>query len=160
MHNKFTYVECVGWGGTDVEALDECTNASHMTLLRQCRLEVAHSTALAPARRLQMEWRNNTIPLLSSQKDTMARKKKTVQPWKCKSIWVLALNIQSYGLRSYRWYFNSFKLCRSLCIEVHLNGICIMCVEALVCSMGAMPAKFVIDRHASRQANWKGKEMT
>ena len=30
-----------------------------------------------------------------------------------------------------------------------------MCVKALVCSMGAMPAKFVIDRHASRQTNLK-----
>ena len=35
-----------------------------------------------------------------------------------------------------------------------------ICVKALVCSMGAMPAKFVIDRHASRQANLKKKDMT
>ena len=112
----------MGSFATDVKVMDECSNAICMLLLRQSWLEVAHGTALAPARRLQMEWRNNTIPLLSSQSDTMAWKK-TVQPWKCKSIWVLALNIQLYGLRSYGWYFNSFKLCRSLCIEVHMNGI-------------------------------------
>jgi len=29
-----------------------------------------------------------------------------------------------------------------------------------VFNMGAMPAKFVIDRHASRQANLKKKDMT
>ena len=56
--------------------------------------------------------------------------------------------------------FNSFKLCGNLCIEVHLNRLMHYMRQSFACSMGAMPAKFVIDRHASRQANLKQKDMT
>ena len=45
----------MGSFATDVKVMDECSNAICMLLLRQSWLEVAHGTALAPARRLQME---------------------------------------------------------------------------------------------------------
>ena len=44
--------------------------------------------------------------------------------------------------------FNGMKMC-----------FAIWASKPLVCSMGALPAKFVIDRHASRQASEKTKKV-
>ena len=124
---NYTLVRCgciVGIKESDVKAMDGCKACSaSWALFARDRLGIAHSMATAPARHLQMEWRNFTIPMMSLQVDTMAWKNCTAMkvrtdfeflPW--------TSNLMAWEVIEVFFFF-SFKLCGNLCIEVHLNRL-------------------------------------